>query len=360
MCHKNFLEKIIFFLMKVIKVFYKDTCQEFSAADGTTSDEIYQLMKRIFHIKEDISDFFLQDSEGRIVILPKCLPDELCVYLYVRTSYENSNDDKNNKANLSIKQPNDLTTSKRTNNNLMPLSNQNDQQQQLPSPIDLTPSKRDSDDLMPLSNQNDLQQQSILKTTNIQTECACKWVFKCVPGTEAQLVGGTRYCYINSPDEHKIAGVVSSIEFTKNKHFCIIKVDSHGCGRIGLGEPDQPIEYLCPRGEYYGIKKPFSYLREERCDQLTKLTGLALDCKKKIGYFIKVNPVTYKPIKILKKVTDLPKSVIIFAAFKGFECIRPPFTGITLIKNSLPFPDLEDLIPDITVSWNEENQFTSF
>ena len=69
--------------MKVIKVYYKGTCQEFSVGDGTTSEEIFELMKRIFFIKEDISNYFLQDSEGRVVILPKILPEELSVFCFL-------------------------------------------------------------------------------------------------------------------------------------------------------------------------------------------------------------------------------------------------------------------------------------
>ena len=72
--------------MKIIKVYYKGTCQEFNASDGTTEEEIFKLMKRIFRIKEDIYDFFLQDSEGRVLIMPKIMPEELSVYLYVRSN----------------------------------------------------------------------------------------------------------------------------------------------------------------------------------------------------------------------------------------------------------------------------------
>ena len=71
--------------MKVLKIIYKGTCQEISVADGTEEKEIFLMMKRIFKIKEDIQDFFLQDSEGRIVILPKHLPNELSLFLYVRS-----------------------------------------------------------------------------------------------------------------------------------------------------------------------------------------------------------------------------------------------------------------------------------
>lgn len=52
---------------------------------------------------------------------------------------------------------------------------------------------------------------------------------------------------------------------------------------------------------------------------------------------------TFKPIKIIKKVTNLLKSVIIFAAVKVFECFGSSYTGITLIQDSFPFPDLESL-----------------
>ena len=74
--------------MKVLKIYFRGTCQEMSAADGTEENDIFLMMKRIFKIKEDIQDFFLQDSEGRIVILPKHLPDELSLFLYVRPTYD--------------------------------------------------------------------------------------------------------------------------------------------------------------------------------------------------------------------------------------------------------------------------------
>ena len=76
--------------MKVLKIYYKGTCQEISAADGTEENEIFLMMKRIFRIKENIEDFFLQDSEGRIVILPKHLPNELSLFLYVRPLFDDS------------------------------------------------------------------------------------------------------------------------------------------------------------------------------------------------------------------------------------------------------------------------------
>ena len=53
---------------------------------------------------------------------------------------------------------------------------------------------------------------------------------------------------------------------------------------------------------------------------------------------------------------NLPKSVIIFAAVKGFGCFGSSYTGITLIKDSLPFPDLEGLSDYEGIPWEEENK----
>lgn len=136
-------------------------------------------MKRIFHIKEDISNFFLQDSEGRIVILPKILPEELSVFLYVRP---NETSDNQNKIN---------------NNNQI--------------------------------NNND---------SSDHADNSDKWIFKCTKGTEEQLINGVRYCHPSKPLPKSLEihpCVKSSIEFSKGKHFCVIKLDSHGCGIVGLG-----------------------------------------------------------------------------------------------------------------------------
>lgn len=101
---------------------------------------------------------------------------------------------------------------------------------------------------------------------------------------------------------------------------------------------------------------PYTYVREADCDQLTKLTGIVIDWFNKKAYFLKVIPETFKTIKIIKKVTNLPKSVIIFAAVKGFGCFSSSYTGITLIKDSLPFPDLEGLSDYEGIPWEEENK----
>lgn len=36
--------------MKLLKIYYKGTCQEFSVADGTLCDDIYDTLKRLFRI----------------------------------------------------------------------------------------------------------------------------------------------------------------------------------------------------------------------------------------------------------------------------------------------------------------------
>lgn len=82
------------------------------------------------------------------------------------------------------------------------------------------------------------------------------------------------------------------------------------------------------------------------------MIGIAIDNDSKVGYFLNINSQTFKPFKIIKKVTDLPESVIIFAGVKSFQdCMRPPYTGILLVKDSLPFPDLRNLAPEETISW---------
>lgn len=272
-------------IIKVIKVYYKGTCQDLSVADNTKEKEIFQIMKRIFRIEENIDQFFLQDSEGRIVILPKKLPNNLSVFLYVRQS---------------------------TN---------------IPS----------------------------IKPT-IKSP---KWKFICTKGTEKQLVDGTHYYYINSPDT-SYPTVISSINFSEGKHFSIIKIDSHGCGWIGFGIPGSPPEYFNPGwhcGYQYSYisndKLPtFIKIREGDVQGVSKLIGVAIDCDSRTGYFLQVNSDTFDPLKIVTKVTDLPESVLIFAGVKGWECIKPPFTGITLVRSSLPFPDLSGFTPQEIISWN--------
>lgn len=95
----------------------------------------------------------------------------------------------------------------------------------------------------------------------------------------------------------------------------------------------------------------FIRIGESECDQLTKLTGIVLDCDAKVGYFVQVNEQNFTPIKIILKVTDLPTAVLIFAGAKAWRCIPKPHTGITLVKDSIPFPDLSKLQPQKTISW---------
>lgn len=274
--------------MKVLKVYYKGTCQELSVADGTPCDDIFEILKRVFRIQEDITDFFFQDSEGRIVVLPKTIPNELPLYLYVRSSSNNNNNNSQ------------------------------------PSP-----------------------------------QSSFKWKFICTRGTERQLVDGVRYSPINSPDDGLNPSIISSINFSQGKHYTVIKVDSHGCGWTGFGLPGSPPEYFNPGWhcayKYSGLpdsKLPtFIRVDESSFDQLTKLVGIIIDCDSKTGFFVQVNPETFLPTTIVCKVTDLPDSVLIFAGIKGWSCIPSPHTGITLVKDSLPYPDISKLDPIKTISW---------
>lgn len=278
--------------MKVLKVYYKGTCQELSVADGTSSDEIFEVLKRVFRINENLDNFFFQDSEGRIVILPKILPKELSLFLYVRQDIDSSS-----------------------------------------FQAQTAPSNQQAPDL--------------------------KWKFICTKGTEQQLINGIRYYPTNNPTEGQYPSIISSINFSQGKHFTVIKLDSHGCGWVGLGLPGSPPEYFNPGWhcgcKYSGLpesKLPtFIRIGESECDQLTKLTGIVIDCDSKIGYFVQVNPETFSPLKIILKVTDLPESILIFAGAKAWSCIPQPHTGITLVKDSLPYPNLSNLVPQKTISW---------
>lgn len=274
--------------MKVLKVYYKGSCQELSVADGTESDEIFQMMKRIFHIEEDLSDFFFQDSEGRIVILPKKLPKELSLFLYVRQNMV----------------------------------------QTVPAPT--LPPKQ-----------------------------SYKWTLKCTEGTENQLEDGIHYHYINSPDMNKPPYVISSIAFSEGKHYTVIKVDSaHRCSMLGFGIPGCPPEYFankqgtdCHTPEFE--HKPFFVMWDYEFDRLTKLIGIAIDQDSKTCYFLQVNPETFEPFQIEKEVTDIPSSIILYAGVKNWRCFEPPCTGITIIKDSLPFPNLSKMVPKEKRTWNQ-------
>lgn len=273
----------------VLKIYYKGTCQEMSVADGTDENKIFEQLKRIFRIPEDISDFFFQDSEGRIVVLPQKFPEELSLFLYVRSGAQDL-------SNISQTQENQL-----------------------------------------------------------------KWKFVCTPGTEEQLTDGIHYHPINNPDPKLLPTVISSIFFSQGKHFTVIKVDSHGCGWIGLGLPGLQPQYFNPsytyRNECNGstFQRTFIQIGESECDQVSKYTGIAIDYTSKICYFLKVNTDTFQPVKIIAKVTELPISVIIFAGVKNWNCFKPNFTGITLIKDSLPFPDLSGLnFEGESICWNKD------
>lgn len=272
--------------MKVLKIYYKGTCQELSVFDETPCEDVFGILKRVFRIQESIDQFFFQDSEGRIVVLPKKIPNELSLFLYVRQENSESN----------------------------------------------------------------------MQTTEKPT---LKWRFICTQGTENQLVDGIRYSPINSPNEKYHPSIISSVSFSQGKHFTVIKLDSHGCGWVGLGLPGSPPHYFNPGWHcaygYSGLPESelptFIRIGESQCDQLTKLTGIVIDYDSKTAYFVQVNPETFVPVKIVLQVTDLPNSVVIFAGAKAWSCIPPPHTGITLVKDSLPYPDLSKLEPKERISW---------
>ena len=90
-------------MMKTLKIYYKGTCQEMVAADETDADQVFYELKKIFRIPEDLKNFFFQDSEGRIVIFPKKLPNELSLFLFVRSDSNlgsNSNNHQPIKPNI--------------------------------------------------------------------------------------------------------------------------------------------------------------------------------------------------------------------------------------------------------------------
>lgn len=62
---------------------YKSTEQRLKIFDGTPQSDILDLIKRAFHIKEDISKIFLHDGDGDLICLPPKIPNGLCVYVYI-------------------------------------------------------------------------------------------------------------------------------------------------------------------------------------------------------------------------------------------------------------------------------------
>lgn len=84
----------------LLRVFYKGTEQQIKVFDETPEEQIIKLIKRAFHISEEISQIFLQDGDGILLCLPPKIPDGLCVYVYVEPSLipskvPNSNSDLN-------------------------------------------------------------------------------------------------------------------------------------------------------------------------------------------------------------------------------------------------------------------------
>ena len=73
---------------KKINVYYKGVKQTLRVFDNLEEKDFLNLVKKVFHLKADISKIFLQDSEGNFLLLPKIIPDGLNVHLYIEPEFE--------------------------------------------------------------------------------------------------------------------------------------------------------------------------------------------------------------------------------------------------------------------------------
>lgn len=66
---------------RLFRIFYKSTEQRLKILNGTPQSDILDLIKRSFHINEDLWKIILQD--GDLICLPPKIPNGLCVYVYI-------------------------------------------------------------------------------------------------------------------------------------------------------------------------------------------------------------------------------------------------------------------------------------
>ena len=68
--------------MKVLKVHYKQICQDLSVADGTPCEDIYGVLKRVFNISENIDNFFLMIQKVELLFFLKLFPNA-CQFFFI-------------------------------------------------------------------------------------------------------------------------------------------------------------------------------------------------------------------------------------------------------------------------------------
>ena len=266
-------------MMKTLKIYYKGTCQEMVAADETDADQVFYELKKIFRIPEDLKNFFFQDSEGRIVIFPKKLPNELSLFLFVRSD-----------SNLG--------------------SNSNN-----PQPI----------------NPNIKWTFTCMKGTEEQLQNGTHYalVKEPSPGPNPTLVSSIRfsqgrYYFILKVDTQLNNGYVGfcSPDYTPERIDSFLRYGN--C-------------LVCAH-----VENQFVHINESSIDPLTKLVGIAIDFISGTAYFLKVTS-TYQPTKIILKVKDFNEPVKVYAYIKSWIYAKAPHTGITLVESSLPFPTLNGI-----------------
>jgi hypothetical protein len=281
--------------MKNIHVYYKAIKQTFSVADGVTEDELFNTLKRIFRISEPISEFFFQDGDGNILIIPHIIPDELRLNLLVRMS-----DFKATK-----------TTKKFTNEYC-----------NVESPLEIAARGNESNEEIICSFLSLCQKEKsiLLPGFNWITDESEK---------DSLTLENRRYMPLPMPIGTFSGGAMSNVVYSAGKLYFTIKIDvkeyyasfGYVASNFQFNRKFPPPDHLT-----FGL----DYLEQ---DNVMKIFGVLLDMDHKTMFIFKVNSL-YEPTKLLRKFENLPSRVRIYAWLKAGD----GFHHFSIIDSSLPIP----------------------
>jgi hypothetical protein len=281
--------------MKNIHVYYKAIKQTFSVADGVTEDEMFNTLKRIFRISEPISEFFFQDGDGNILIIPHIIPDELRLNLLVRMS--------------------DFKATKTT-------SKSGDEYFNIETPLQIA--ARDNK----LSEENVRLYLSLCNKEDTLLLPGFNWI-TAESEKDSLTLENRKYMPLTMPVGTYSGGAMSNVVYSAGKLYFTIKIDvNEYYASFGYVASDFQLNQrvLPPDHLTLGL----DYLEG---DNVMKIFGVLLDMDRKTMFIFMVNSV-YEPTKLLRKFENLPSQVRIYAWIKAGD----GFHHFSIIDSSLPIP----------------------